>query len=86
MNITNRDILSRVAGLVTTLEQLSTKEALANPTAQFVEEYNRTRMMFLELNQTFTDAAPPEVLDDCRYVELHVYSKQLQKLFIRIEC
>jgi hypothetical protein len=85
MSTTNDSVLSRVAALISAFERVSSKDLLATPNPQFVEEYNRTREMFVKLNPTFADAAPPTVLDECRYVELVTYSKQIQSLFRQIE-
>jgi len=80
MSLTNDTILTRVAASKNAIGDLPKKELLANPTPGFVGEYNRTRNAFVELNPKLADSAPPEVLDQCRYVELLAYYEQLQDL------
>lgn len=80
MSLTNDTVLNRVAATISTLEKMSQRDILATPTPDFVGEYNRTRNAFVGLNPALSEAAPPEVLDQCRYVELLTYSKQLQSL------
>ena len=80
VNITNDTVLSKVTATISSLEKLSQKDLLATPHPDFVMEYNRTRATFIGLNPSLTDATPPEILDQCRYVEILTYSKQILNL------
>ena len=84
MSLTNETVLNRVASTIGALEKMSQKDLLATPMPQFVEEYNRTRLAFVGLNPAFAESVPPEILDQCRYVELLAYSKQIQGLLRKI--
>ena len=80
MSLTHETVLSKVSAVIAALEKMSQRELLATPTLDFVEDYNRTRAAFVDLNPALSESTPPEVLDQCRYVELLAYSKQLQSL------
>jgi hypothetical protein len=87
MSITNDQLLSKVVGIIASLEKLPTKELALPPMVNFAEDYNKTRKLFLELNPSLDPVAPPEVevvrdmMGDRvsgRYVEVLSYTKQLQ--------
>jgi hypothetical protein len=80
MSLTNEAVLSRAAAAISVIEKMSQRELLATPTPDFLAEYNRTRSAFVASNPALSEAAPPEVLDQCRYVELLTYYTQLQGL------
>jgi hypothetical protein len=80
MSFTNETLLTRVAGAADALGSMPKQELLANPTPGFVDEYNRTRQGFVQVNPKMADASPPEILDQCRYVELLAYYEQLRGL------
>lgn len=83
-SFTNDTVLTRVAAAADAIGRMPKKELLAIPTPDFVGEYNRTRKAFVELNPALSDAAPPEVLDQCAYVELLAYYEQLRGLLSEV--
>jgi hypothetical protein len=78
MSLTNDAVITRVKAAAGAISLMPDKELLAIPTEGFVSEYNRTREAFLRLKPTMKEAAPPEVLGQCRYVELLAYFEQLR--------
>jgi len=82
MSLTNDTILNSLYSTISTLEKLSTKDLLATPNAHFVNEYNKMRKGFVTLNPAMEDAAPPDIQDQIRYVEILAYSQQLHGLVV----
>jgi len=70
----------RAAAAAGAISSMPNKELLAIPTEGFVAEYNRTREALVRLNPAKKEAAPPEVVGQCRYVELLAYYEQLRGL------
>jgi hypothetical protein len=80
MSLTNETVCAKVQAASESISRLPRAELLAVPMPDFVGEYNRTRNAFVSLNPRLADSAPPEVLDQCRYVELLTYYEQLWSL------
>ena len=80
MSLTNHTVWARAQAAAETIARLPQAELLAVPTPDYVGEYNRTRNAFVSLNPALAESAPPEVLDQCRYVELLTYYEQIWSL------
>ncbi len=84
MSLTNDTILNSLYSMIGTLEMMATKDLLSTPNSHFVNEYNKMRNGFVTLNPSLEDAAPPDIQDQCRYVEILAYSKQLHGLVVDV--
>ena len=86
MKATTEQILAKLEGTVSGLKSMSPKERQAQPTREFLMDYNKAREIALQLHSDLSDLFPPEAqigsgtpFEDAgsNYVEILCFSQQL---------